>query len=209
SAAITNCSIIANGGDGVWARSRISPSLTNCVIAGNKKAGVDAISLPIIINCTVVGNGLTGISSNNARVVNCIVWDNVPPQIIDSSPSALVTYSDVQGGYSGEGNIDADPLFVDAAGGNFHLLPSSPAIDAGDPTFDYATEPWPNGGRVNMGAYGNTNEATRSPADFDDLALLCEHWLEYEPSLDIAPPPAGDGIINFLDYAVLADLWVS
>jgi len=45
---------------------------------------------------------------------------------------------------------------------DFHLKKESPAIDAGDPTSDYSNEPEPNGGRINMGAYGNTSEATIS-----------------------------------------------
>ena len=51
-----------------------------------------------------------------------------------------VTYSDVMGGWSGTGNIDADPLFVDPLNGDFHLghfatgqASDSPCIDAGDP----------------------------------------------------------------------------
>jgi len=43
-----------------------------------------------------------------------------------------VRYSDVQGGWSGTGNIDADPVFVDALNGDFHLAAGSPCIDAGD-----------------------------------------------------------------------------
>jgi hypothetical protein len=43
-----------------------------------------------------------------------------------------VVYSDIQGGFGGEGNIDADPLFTDSANGDYRLLPCSPAIDAGD-----------------------------------------------------------------------------
>jgi hypothetical protein len=58
------------------------------------------------------------------------------------------------------GNISADPRFVDAAGGDLHLLADSPCIDTGDPASPYRTEPSPNGCRVNMGAYGNTAEAT-------------------------------------------------
>ncbi|MHC4285115.1 MAG: choice-of-anchor Q domain-containing protein, partial [Planctomycetota bacterium] len=55
-----------------------------------------------------------------------------------------ITYSNVQGGWPGEGNIDADPRFVepgywDANGvwidGDYHLLPDSPCIDTGDPNF--------------------------------------------------------------------------
>jgi len=57
-------------------------------------------------------------------------------------------------------NITGTPNFVDPENGDFHLLPNSPAIDAGDPTSDYSLEPSGGGGRINMGAYGNTPEAT-------------------------------------------------
>ena len=56
--------------------------------------------------------------------------------------------------------ISDDPLFVDPDNGDFHLQPESPCIDAGKPSSEYENEPAPNGCRVNMGAYGNTEEAT-------------------------------------------------
>jgi len=63
-------------------------------------------------------------------VTNCIFWGNSPWQIYNVEDStASVTYSDVQGGYSGTGNIDADPIFADANG---RLSPGSPCIDKGD-----------------------------------------------------------------------------
>jgi hypothetical protein len=42
-----------------------------------------------------------------------------------------VTYCDVQGGFPGTGNIDADPVFLDPGSGDFHLDPGSPCIDVG------------------------------------------------------------------------------
>ncbi|MFI5378326.1 MAG: right-handed parallel beta-helix repeat-containing protein, partial [Tepidisphaerales bacterium] len=61
-------------------------------------------------------------------------------------------------------SISADPNFVNVAASNFHLLPASPAIDAGDPTLPYFNEPAPNGGRINLGNFGNTTQADPSPA---------------------------------------------
>jgi len=58
------------------------------------------------------------------------------------------TYSDVQGGWSGIGNITIDPMFVDTGGGDFHLMPGSPCIDTGDP----ASPLDPDSTRADMGA---------------------------------------------------------
>jgi hypothetical protein len=57
-------------------------------------------------------------------------------------------------------SISLDPLFKDQPSFDYHLRPNSPAIDAGDPTSDYSLERPPNGGRIDLGAYGGTPEAT-------------------------------------------------
>ena len=74
---------------------------------------------------------------------------------------------------------------------------TSPCIDAGDPNSLIGFEPFPNGGRINMGAYGGTAEASKSyfgepvcgtivagdingdcKVGFADLAIMASHWLE-------------------------------
>lgn len=66
-----------------------------------------------------------------------------------------------KGAVKGKGDISADPMFVNPPK-DFHLRAGSPCIDAGDPKSEYSNEPAPNGGRINMGAYGNTAGATKS-----------------------------------------------
>jgi hypothetical protein len=62
-------------------------------------------------------------------MTNCILWGNEGSQI---SGSATVTHSCIQGGWTGQGNIDTDPRFVDAGSGNVRLSKGSPCIDAGN-----------------------------------------------------------------------------
>jgi hypothetical protein len=62
---------------------------------------------------------------------NCIIWGNVPDGI---GGVAVVAYSNVQGGWPGVGNIDADPLFADPDNGDLRFSRGSPCIDAGDNT---------------------------------------------------------------------------
>jgi len=90
------------------------------------------------------GGGLE--ASDNIYVFNSVFWGNIPDQI-DNNPT--VVYSNIEDGWPGEGNIDADPLFVSPEEGHFSLLSGSPCIDTGDPEL-----PDPDGTRSDMGAYG-------------------------------------------------------
>jgi len=127
-------------------------------------------------NCTVLGNtgaweggGIWSLVPVGAvDVINCIIRDNVPDQI--SGVDFEARYCNILGGYAGEGNIDADPIFV-SAGGFDHLLgPNSPCIDAGDPAvedqiYDWLPQwPYSNGPRSDMGAYGGASNRGWLPA---------------------------------------------
>jgi hypothetical protein len=152
--------------------------LRNFVIANSHIGIFYNYGTPTITNVTVVGNvyGVLAIGTGaGPRISNSVFWDN----ILDDLSGCRATYSCVQRFSPGEGNFSEDPLFVDAAHGDYHLRsvqgryePSrdmwvrddvaSPCIDAGDPAADFSREPEPNGGRLNVGAHGGTAYASRS-----------------------------------------------
>jgi predicted outer membrane repeat protein len=164
---------------------------------------------PTITNVTVVGNkvGLSKPGWGNPNISNSIFWNNINADLTCEVSCGAVTYSCIQRGLAGEGNISADPLFADLAGGDYHLLSqrgrhrpttsewvlddvTSPCVDAGDPSVNPSEERMPNGGRLNMGAFGGTYYASMS------------EW-----------PLAGDinrdGVINLKDFALVAENWLS
>ena len=76
-------------------------------------------------------------------------------EISNYSSMTTVTYSDVQGGYGGTGNLNADPKFVAAAAGNYHLRVGSPCIDTGTTTGAPTTDldGTPRDATPDLGAY--------------------------------------------------------
>lgn len=143
---VTNCTFslntAVNYGGGMLNFYLSSPTVTNCIFAVNRAfagGGVfNSNSDPTVTNCTFFGNvadysggGMADYYSS-PTVTNCILWGDNPNEIFNvegSTPS--VTYSNIQGGYPGTGNINADPLFVNVTTGDFHLQQGSPCIDAG------------------------------------------------------------------------------
>ena len=145
---IKNCKIISNYaylGGGIYLRAS-TPTITNCMIIKNWATGIVhggggiylENSSPTITNCTVSTNfanqygGGIFCWNSSPTITNSILWSDY--SIFDSeihvrTGSPVVTYSDVQGGWSGQGNIDSDPLFV--SNRNYHIRPSSPCVNAG------------------------------------------------------------------------------
>jgi hypothetical protein len=161
---ISNCTFSINlaygyggQGGGMFSEYFSSPKLTGCTFTGNYAilfgGGMynEDYSDPIVTNCTFRGNlaeyggGMFNYFDSNPTVTNCILWGNIAAsagnEILDQFSTPLISYSNIAGSYPGSGNIDADPLFVDADGvddtigtedDNLRLLPGSPCIDAGD-----------------------------------------------------------------------------
>ena len=192
---ITNCSIIANRGAGIEMHPQKSarftyynyPQISNSIIAKNLRQGIFG-GVPAITNCSIVENIMGGIYGSVPTVTNSIIYFNGNPSIAEST--ATITYSDVQGSWPGLGNIDDDPLFVwlywissdSTKTGDYHLRSqagrwdpdsqtwlqdnaTSPCIDNGDPASPVGDEPVPNGGIINMGAYGGTAQASMTFSD--------------------------------------------
>ncbi|MFA5375223.1 MAG: right-handed parallel beta-helix repeat-containing protein [Dehalococcoidia bacterium] len=142
---VTNCSFTNNSagyGGGIH-NDQSSPAVTNCSFYNNS-ASIDGGGMynyagsPTITNCTFANNsansggGMYNTPQSSPTITNCILWDDSPNEIANFQCTPTVTYCDVQGGYSGDHNIDLDPKFVNASGGDLHLNAGSPCIDAGN-----------------------------------------------------------------------------
>jgi hypothetical protein len=153
SPSVTGCTFRENtcgdDGAGMANQGNSSPTVTNCIFVGNTASttqggGGGMINLftsnPTVTNCTfsdnlAEGGGAIYNWSSTPTLFNCILWDDSPDEIDDNGSAATVRYSDIQGGWYGVGNINANPLFVDPADDDYHLSPGSPCIDAGSNTY--------------------------------------------------------------------------
>jgi predicted outer membrane repeat protein len=181
-AVIVNCRIAGNAAEGIYSVGNWT-TVNNCLVVGSGSDGI-FLSSPATsrtANCTIVanaGDGLELYDRSRGLVDNCIICDNLSQQIRRGG-SLLTIFSNVQGGWLGDGNIDCDPCFVDPCNGDYHLKSesgrwhpgsqgwvlddvTSACIDKGDWDSPVGDEPYPNGGRINMGAYGGTIEASKS-----------------------------------------------
>lgn len=160
-------------GGGMSNENYCSPTLTNVTFFNNRAIGA-----------TGVGGGVDNHYYSSPVIRNTILWSNAPDQVfneLDSTP--LITYSDIQGGSTGVGNIASNPnLLAPANNGGFTLMHAlrfdSPAIDAGDPAncpltdqrsyFRPADGDSVPGARCDMGAF---EFAARAPFLFLPLIL--------------------------------------
>jgi len=200
---IANCKITNNTGDKGGAIYCVEsyPLIINTVIANNASIGnapqcggicTEGWGAPEIKNCTIVNNspgGIFTVSGDGVDMTNTIVWGNERYQIQTDLSVPVVSFCDVQGGYPGEGNIDADPCFFDPSSGvgaeydgsiaNWTLRSSSPCINSG--TEIYLPETDLAGGEriysdiVDLGAYENQSDLpilTVAPAGTVDAGFI-------------------------------------
>lgn len=180
SPSLSNCLFVENSaatfGGAIRNSNGGTTTLTNCTFGANSAGNGNALAC----------NPDDSDSQSPAvfQATNCIFWDGGDEIFIGDGSIVNVTYSNVQGGsntdlWQGEGNIYIDPHFTDPGNGDYHLASktgrwnpnsqswvqdkiTSPCIDAGDINTPVGVEPLPNGGVVNIGAYGGTAEASKS-----------------------------------------------
>jgi len=176
----------ASGG-GIFCGANSSPTIKNVLITGHKFSQGGGVSCyensnPILENVTITGNqtynagAILCWDNSTPKVINSILWNNQPNQIAyvgwDGEPSSIeISYSIVQGGQDTirtsrngnvqwlDGNLNSNPLFVDAENGDFHLQKDSPCINAGNPDPQYNDL---NGSRNDMGIYGGSKGVLHS-----------------------------------------------
>jgi len=213
-------------GGGMYNWFHSSPKLINCTFIGNSANDGGGMytysSNPTVANCTFTDNsadqyGGGMFSDSSTTLTNCILWGNTAPTGAQIYDTATVTFSDIQGGCAGTGNINADPLFVDA-NDNLLLSPGLPCIDKGNNTDvppDIAdldgdsdtTEPTPldldyrprfldgdfnDTVIVDMGAFEFSfayfgDFDNQCDVDFQDFAILALAWLTEQGQTDYNP----------------------
>lgn len=216
-------------------------TLTNCTVTGNRATDsggalyIGEVEAATITNCIIRGNRPEEIYYEAPGSATVITYCNVPGALadrgnIDADPCFA------EAGHWDQNGTPADPNDDSWIDGDYHLKSQrgrwdpnsqrwvrddviSVCIDGGDPNSDWTAELWPNGRRINMGAYGGTAQASMSPkrigniADLDldgfvyrlDLPYFAGQWLLAGDLLEA--DLTGDGRVDFPDFAVFAASW--
>ncbi len=216
---ITNALMVGNtaaaasgaaiGGGALWLGAGTNVRLFNATLANNSAA--------------VPGGAIRQAAGSFVVASNSIFWANSPTEIL--GPTSVITYSDIQGGWPGEGNIDANPLFVDSDGpdnnpdtwedNDYRLSAVSPCIDAADNTSVPADLP-------DLDADGDTGEPI--PLDLDGNPRFVDDpatpdtgaggclpvdmgVYEYQEGSSYPVDLDGDGQVGVPDLIILLGAW--
>lgn len=129
-----------SAGGGIFLHTNCAPRIENNLILRNRVASatggglyIGYSSAPVLEHNTIYANSALNAGAafsfqSSATATNCIVWGNTPNQLLNV---VNVTYSNVEGGIAGTGNVNADPLFVDGATDDLHLQAQSPCVNTG------------------------------------------------------------------------------
>jgi beta propeller repeat protein len=220
-ASISQNVISLNKGDGI--KDCIATDIRNNIVSQNTGYGITNCTA-IIRNNTVVQNSSSGIkTAQSAQTIkNNILVSNGGYGIEGGTISYNCFWRNTGGIYSGSvpraGNTAVNPLFADMTNGDYHLksqigrwdpntelwvfdTQTSRCIDAGDPADSPGQETNPNGNRIDMGAFGGTDQASRSPNGDGQIVPVCTT----KPTMDFN----GDCKVNLADFVLFTEQWLS
>lgn len=151
---IHNNSIDGDGGGLFCEGSSLAENtimLNNCLFNQNSArygGGISCANANIILNnCTFANNiaddgrtldvwqSVLSPGTSDIQINNCILWNGGDEIKKTEEDTVIITYSNIHGGYNGQGNIDFDPCFVSSD--DYHLVAGSPCINAGKPNYDF------------------------------------------------------------------------
>ncbi|MCE5341583.1 MAG: C10 family peptidase [Planctomycetaceae bacterium] len=228
-----------------------SPSnfvLKNCIISHNKglyggiynsttkpgKISIENCTIANNVATSIQGGGIysTGLAEPNiaVEILNSIVWDNKPKQIVVENNSVKITYSDIEGGWQGTGNINTDPCFVNPTEIILSDLDKNGRVDFYD--FRIFASAWRTNSRhPSWNKLCDIFLPTDNIINTKDLFVFCQDWL-YEAGEDEFPwtkfdyhlksqagrwkasayseiDSGNDNYIDFRDFAAFANLWLN
>ena len=168
-------------------------TLTHVTISGN--------------TATTFGGGFLSTPYSNNTLTNSIIWDN-SPQSVYAFLTTTISFSDIQGGWDGEANIDTDPFFTDAGNGDYTLQPDSPCIDAGtadldgdgiEDITDYV------GLAPDMGAFEyGTTASVNDPGELPQKYALHQNYPNpFNPVTTLRYNLPEDGLVNITIYDIM------
>lgn len=213
SPAFVNCTFNANfaeAGGAVYTRGGLVTFVNAEFVANTAAHGAAAyveFGRFYLINATVTrnvaekGGGALADEGGAVLIHNSIVWGNIPAGSPLAGLPPVAVVSDLEGGFPGAGNFDANPRFVDAEHGDFRLAAGSPAIDAGNNALVPTSVTTARGGgpRIAHGSQGRV----LTDARVDLGAWEFEASDPSTPALGASSPAAsdvdGDGIPDSVD----------
>jgi hypothetical protein len=149
-----------------------------------------------IVNCTIVDSGygfrfyekISGQGGGHAETWNNIIWNNDTSVQLDDLSSIHVEWSDVEGGYAGQENVDVDPGFRDTSRTDYRLVSTSSLRGLGRDGEDL-------GARYPVGSSLVDTDGDRLPDPWE-----LQHDLDFNDSADGETDPDGDGLDNLAEY---------
>jgi hypothetical protein len=183
---INNCLITGNSsfghGAGIYGNGT-NPAISNCTLSGNRPLGGEIGGEGGVIFTSIIGT-----------ITNCILWDVEAYEEVEGF--AVVTCSDVRGGWPGPGNIDTDPCFVTGPLGDYYLSQVSAGQEVNSPCVDVGSDTAAN--------LGMDEFTTRTDQGSDEAIVDMGYHYEI---VAVVGDLDGDFDVDFFDYGLFAAGW--